>query len=397
MTQFKKLSVILLLLFYSSAVFAAPEELKESSLPLPQDLRPLSVIRILILKDKWSLKIQTPASYKLTDKAGNLLLSGKQLKLTEIKPLPKGIQVGSKQLEVNAIRITSPYEIKIGKYAYMGIIEIMKHYKSGKLMVVNEISLEEYLKGVLPREVNPNWPLDALKAQAVASRTYAIFHIIKSKNNPWALSSDVRGQVYRGSNVNHELSDAAVDSTRGQILTYQNAVFPAFFHATCGGATTSIQNVWNYKIHPSMQSVSCPFCKGTIHYKWDAKYTPIEIETRLAKEGYKVPGVKMIVADQIDESGRAGIFRVTGKNGTVIVPSNIFRMAMDPFRFKSTHLRTLERVGQHFVFRGTGWGHGVGLCQYGAKNQGKIPRHYKEILSHYYPMSELSFLPVENV
>jgi len=278
-------------------------------------------------------------------------------------------------------------EVEIENRKYHNVIQLLKN-PARSLTVVNEIDVEDYLKGVLPWESNPDWPKEALKAQAVVSRTYAIFKNIENRDFPFTLSADVGSQVYSGKSIEHPLSNQAIADTRGEILTHNGKIFPAFFHSTCGGKTTRADYQWKIEPHPSLKGVECPFCVGSKYDAWKAEFSVSEVQNLLAKKGYALEGLEMITPDKLDESERPRFFVIRHAQGSLRLSANGFRLALGPDRIRSTKIR-VEKKGDRFLFKGRGWGHGVGMCQWGAKHLAELGYRYTDILRYYYPRSEI--------
>ncbi len=392
---FQRASFFLLLFVsvFSVAGNSAPE-IKKSELPLPAQGEDYDLIRVLVQKDSESLMIETDAPYQLFDERGALLFQGSRIVATRVSSTEDGIQIGRQAFKTNLIRVQiQEGEIIVGRRAYHHSLDIIRDDK-GRLKAISELSLEEYLKGVLPVEASPAWPMNVLKAHAIVSRTYALFSMLENPDRRYAVSADVSSQVYGGLGTHSPATDAAVDATRGQILTYKGKIFPAYFHSTCGGHTARADKVWTIQKHPCLMGVKCDFCRGSKNYRWDTQFTLKQIEARLKKNGFNVAGVTGLAAQNAkDESGRVMYFDVTDSKGVKRISSNGLRMFLSPSHFKSTLITSTKRVGTAYYFQGKGWGHGVGLCQYGAKKLAELGYNYKQILSFYYPQSSITTFP----
>lgn len=363
-------------------------KVKKTSLEIPSEMA-ASRVRVALFYEKKEINLSIPASFEIQElKEETPLAQGASLPVTAVRFDASGIRMGGKLYEVPGLRIVSGNrEIQVNNRNYRDVIQVLKN-PMGSLTVVNELDLEDYLKGVLPSEMNAQWPEEALKAQAVASRTYAVFKNIENQDFPFALSADVASQVYRGKASEHPAASRAVDKTKGEILVYRGKVFPAFFHSTCGGRTTRADYQWKVESHPSLQGIECTFCRGSNVYAWKADFTAPEIQSLLSKKKYPVSGIKSIAVEDIDLSGRPRFFSVKHTGGKLSIQANDFRVALGADRFKSTKVR-IDREGGRFIFTGRGWGHGVGLCQYGAKRLAELGYGYEDILRYYYPDSEI--------
>jgi stage II sporulation protein D len=241
----------------------------------------------------------------------------------------------------------------------------------------------------LPWEANPKWPSEALKAQAVVSRTYALFRAIEKKDEWIHLAADVKSQVYAGKSSEKPQTSEAVDATRGQILTYRGKIFPAYFHSTCGGGTTNAESIWDVEKHPVLQGVKCNFCVDSKHYSWQITIPRQQIEAHLKKHGLSVSGIQKITPSHLDAHGRARSFVIEHAQGKTEIRANDFRLWLNPAVLKSTFIRSIHPTGDSFIFRGRGWGHGAGLCQYGMKGLAELGYTYRQILEYYYPGAEI--------
>jgi stage II sporulation protein D len=367
-------------------------QVKKSSFKIPEDPAVLSTVRVALFYEKPEIQIGVPGPYEMTGVPGEeTLAQGTFLSPTPIRADRSGIRVGSRLYPLDGLRITSQKgEFQIEKKNYGDAIQVLKN-PLGSLTVVNEIDIEEYLKGVLPSEMKALWPEEALKAQAVVSRTYAVFKNIENKDFPFTLGSGTGSQVYGGKGVEKQAASRAVDRTRGEILTSRGKVFPAFFHSTCGGRTTRAEYQWKIEPHPSLEGVECNFCRNSPFYQWKAEYSGSEVRNLLAKKKFSVSRIRSIAPSDFDLSGRPRSFEVRHDQGTLKVPANDFRLAVGADRLRSTRFNVTKN-GDQFVFHGRGWGHGVGLCQFGAKRLAELGYNYRQILHYYYPESDLQNL-----
>lgn len=361
---------------------------KKTSLDFPKEENQLPLIKISVLDSAAEITVSTDGPFRVKDGAGYALFHGDKLNPTLLQAQPTGVQFGPQIFKRMPLIIESDGGLKIGKTTYRHALEIWNE-KNKTLSVINEIKIEDYIQGVLPHEVNPHWGMEALKAQAVASRTYALFKAIENKDNRFALSKNVLSQVYGGKNSEHELTNQAVKLTRGQVLTYKGKIFPGYFHSTCGGTTTRADYNWSVEEHPSLKGVKCDFCRESKHFRWTAEMSLKEMEKALKKQGLSVFGLKKIATADIDESGRARNFLITDSKGKKKLPANDLRVWVDPFKLKSTLISSIDITGDKAMIRGKGWGHGVGLCQYGIKKLAELGYSYENILEHYYPRSEI--------
>ena len=296
-----------------------------------------------------------------------------------VKKEGSGISVGG--MILRSLKITSPGFVQINGKGYRGHLEV---YPSDKgLLVVDEMLLEHYLVGLINCEISSQWPLEAVKAQAVVARTFALFQKQARKNLLYHLESTVYDQVYGGSDIEDSRAVLAVEETRGEVVSYNGKIIQAFFHSSCGGHTEASEHVWSDKV-PYLQGVECTYCMKSPSVLWEQALTPKKIETLLRAAGYNVTDLQRIQVKSRYPSGRIEYLEVVSANGTVTIPAVAFRKIVGYGVIRSTNFE-VKLVDNDFVFVGTGYGHGVGLCQWGAKQRAEDGFSYREILSYYYP------------
>ena len=272
---------------------------------------------------------------------------------------------------------------------YRGAL-VVRSVEGDRVTVVNELSIDDYLKGVLPREVIVTWPDQALRVQAVASRTYLASHLGSHSKQGFDLCSEVHCQVYGGMAKEHPKTNDAVESTRDQVLVYGGKPISAFFHSHCGGSTEQVQPVWGPANKPYLPRKKCGYCKANPRYTWSLSLRGEEILSALrAKTAVKGAKLKTLRVKKKSMSGRTQTITVVTDAGTYDLSGNEFRIALHPEKIRSTLWTEFKRHGDGYQFQGKGWGHGVGMCQWGAKGQAEAGRDYRDILDFYYPHSEL--------
>lgn len=264
---------------------------------------------------------------------------------------------------------------------------IIIYAKNSRLTVINELDIESYLFGILPKEVNPAWPEESLKAQAVVSRTYALRNLRKHEKDGFDICDQTHCQVFGGKESEDNRSNNAVEATNGEVLLYNGQMAQSLFHASCGGHTENPNNVWSWECKTPEYLEGCKdkYCQNSPHQYWKNKIYADYIKLKLNKAGYNVGVISKIKLSGTSRSGRTKILKIKHSKGELKIAAAKFRMAVDPWQIRSTYLKNISKSGNAFIFSGLGWGHGVGLCQWGAKEMGEKGRDYKEILEHFYP------------
>lgn len=249
----------------------------------------------------------------------------------------------------------------------------------GRLQLINVLPLEDYLAAVLGSEMPVSFPAEALKAQAVAARTYALQKKLEAYGSAFHLGSSVLHQVYAGMDREDPRTRAAVSATRGQVLTFELAPIEAYFHASCGGRTESGAAALQRNL-PYLKPVDCP-CSALPASRWSAQVTAAEMEAALRFEPAGLRTASRTATGRVSRVS-AGAHSLDGAQ---------LRQRLGYTRIKSLSFE-MERTGGGFRFSGRGYGHGAGLCQWGAKALADGGKGYQEILGHYYPGAELQQL-----
>ncbi|MBU9889527.1 MAG: SpoIID/LytB domain-containing protein, partial [Candidatus Omnitrophica bacterium] len=287
MRSFSVRTVLLLLgVCCGAGVVFAAAPLKDLSLPWPQNLQDYRKIRILVSKNKAAVQVSCKDSYEVWDDRGRLVFKGADLPGATVKPAASGLQWWKQSVETRFFLLrTQGAGIRVGQVGVFRDTVFVYKNSAGKLDIINELKIDDYLKGVVPFEGNPKWSMESLKAQAIVSRTFALTRMMERHGQEYDVMSGVFSQVYAGKKIEDERTNEAVEVTRGQVLTYNKKLFPAYFHSTCGGATTAADLVWPVKPHPALRGVECRFCQKAPHYKWESKVQPSEIKAKLAQHG----------------------------------------------------------------------------------------------------------------
>ena len=256
--------------------------------------------------------------------------------------------------------------------------------RGNTVLVVNVVDVESYLRGVVPVEMQANWPIEALRAQAVAARTYTMANL--DAGAPFDVCATSDCQVYRGVGIEHARTDQAVLDTAGQVLTFGGAYARTFYHADSGGVIASSAEVWGMSI-PYLSAFRDVASDGP-HARWDVRLDPTVVGAQLAASGHHVGSVHRVRVLSYSESGRVSSFEVVGSAGRVTLQGLSARLQARAWGLKSTRF---EMVGDLAV-RGWGWGHGVGMSQYGARALALSGYGYGQILGFYYPDTHLQRL-----
>ncbi len=351
-------------------------------LPLVGISQDSPLIKVKILEGK-VVKVGATGFYQIKGEAKNCSLSPCSILL---RATSKGIKFDSKiwGKKIWIIPQKDSFCIANGR-RYRGKILILQ--KSGILEIINQLPLEDYLYGVIKWEIDPNWPFASVAAQAVAARTYAFKKISDSSNEDYHLVDEVKHQVYGGVESEDPLARIAVDLTRGEILIFQGEPIEAYYYACCGGYTASSFDVWGEDL-PYLQAISEKFCTESPHYHWRFSIKAQELKKILERKGLIIEEINQIEVVNWDKGERVRKLAIDSSKGEIHLAGTEFRRLVGPNKIKSTRFK-VEKKGNYFIFIGKGWGHGVGMCQWGAKAMAEKGYSVNEILKFYYPGTEI--------
>ncbi|MDF2874285.1 MAG: SpoIID/LytB domain protein [Sporomusa sp.] len=382
-------------------------------------------LRVGILTNQPSVQISANANYDLVDtgagkklasfRAGDRITIGMQDGVLVIN----GAAITAKGIDVVVKKDDALYYIEqlvqVNKRRYRGDLSIHRTAGKAGLTVVNTLPVEQYLYGVIKNEISPEWPLEAVKAQAVAARTYAMANYNKHKADGFDVCSTTDCQVYGGRESEAPRSLEAVNATRGLVLLYNGKLITAYFHSSSGGYTENSENVWLASL-PYLRGVA-DFDQNCPAFKWEKKLTIAEFNQAISKAGYNIGSLQAIELSPLGNppvtstdrgvSGRVKTVRLLGASGSVQVSGTKMRSMLDlksalfDINLTATVPKTVLPAyspNTHFIngnptdfimVTGFGWGHGVGLSQWGAKamaekDQPGNTEYFKEILKHYY-------------
>ena len=285
----------------------------------------------------------------------------------------------------NVSIFTSKGFVKLRKSKYCGKL-ILIPKEDGRFSILEEIGIEEYLPGVVEGEMPMMWNDDALQAQVIAVRTYVIYKTKIKTNALYHINK--LDLAYKGSYMNQAKTKEIVNKTRGTVMVYDWKLFPGYFHSTCGGHTEDINLVFNLKSIPPLSGVDCGYCSNSKYYHWKKRLGRNEIQNKLNATKSKVKRIRNILTEQIGPGGHCSTIKIEHTGGTKRVNANDFRLIIGPNNLRSTSF-SIKNSGSTFVFEGRGWGHGVGLCQYGTQNMAKSGFRWYDILRYYYPEIDL--------
>lgn len=337
-----------------------------------------SALTVTPLVSKMQLRTESSKAYPL-----------KAAEPVEIRWQNGSFLVGTEKLKgerlqlAPAVALPDDAHFALAGRSYRGILEILA--KKGGLTAVNLVPLDDYLLSVVPEEMPTDWPAEALKAQSVAARSFALHNRDRHGADGFDLCTTTHCQVYTGVGAEKTASTAAIKATEGEVLFYGTEPIDALFHTDSGGMTENSENVWGSFV-PYLRAVKDTPAKTM---PWTKEVPAAVFEQKLAAKGHKVGKVRSLVLSNLQigkaaadrtASGRVKTMTVKGTKGTASLTGNELRSM---FGLKST-LFDVKLQGSKVVFAGFGFGHGLGISQWGAKRLAADGMKYGDILHHYY-------------
>ncbi|MGD0079011.1 MAG: SpoIID/LytB domain-containing protein [Sedimentisphaerales bacterium] len=378
------------------------------------EIEPKFEVRVLLAGDVNRCTIKCPGGFSVQGAAGNTMVPDTIFSDTtlsmDINVLGDEISIGGRNFATRELTIL-PDGGQIFIFdgtAYRGKLIIKGNVDGLTFDAVNIVPLEPYLAGVVGSEMPDYWEPEALKAQAIAARTYCLYNKAKfGLRRDWDVMKTTASQVYRGIRAESPMVWKAVNQTSGQILVCRQPsgneeIFPTYYSSSCGGHTEDAKNVFGDDLEP-LRGVVCPFCKNIAKpnvFFWPmAQFARDEVTLELQQKYPQLAGLGDItgiaVSKQSDypDFSRSTMVKLTGSSGASdFLRAEDLRLTIDPSgnKIRSTICKIIL-MGDRWVFSaGRGFGHGVGLCQCGAEGMARQGKSAVEILSYYYPGSKLT-------
>ena len=364
------ISILFFCVFQGKTVFASSEP----------------IIRVLISKNN-NIRIRSDKSIPLTIEGKSF--SSKKIKGLTLKNVKnrtilyfdknKQKKYDLKSNQQFQVRSPDGRGIWVGQKRFPGKLNLL--LIDSEILVVNVLGIEKYLSSVVGSEMPTKWPMEALKAQAIASRTYAL----KQKGNSlFDIDSTQKNQVYNGLESRTYKTIRAVKSTRSLVLTYKNKLINALFHSSSGGMTENSQDVWKNK-YPYLSSVK-DFDKDNPKLRWQKKFSDKELTNLFPKIG----GLKNIEILNISSTGRVKNLKLIGADGSETISGVDLRKRLGlnsnfmRFKFFEEESNNKFPIKKSLIVFGWGSGHGVGMSQWGAKYMANKGQKAEKILKHFY-------------
>lgn len=375
-------------------------------------------VRVLLEENKSEFSISAEESFAiecLKDGEQSIFYAAQPVKIsnqgTFVKVINhKGNLIADNLNEINVLPRGNNNRLIALEKKYRGILRFLPD--GGNVKLINIIYMEDYLRGVVPPELGKRneSEIEAVKAQAVAARTYAMAHLKQYSNQPYDMKSSIIDQVYGGSSVELKIVNRAIDETAGQVLYSQDKYVNAYYHSTCGGMTDNIEQVWDRKESPYLKAVKDDdACSWSKYFRWKEHFTEQQIRNRIEQylssdrgKDLRIEKIKDIKIIGRTPGGRVSLMKVTTENDIykfqkdrirwvlgrtsnpdLILPSDNFDVHIT--QGKDGYIKAV-------TFEGKGYGHGVGMCQCGAIGLSRQGWAFDKILKRYYTDVEIKKL-----
>src|SRR5262245_46554172 len=318
----------------------------------------------------------------------------------------EGLRVGTRIHQESSLRLTSGTDggFELGGIHYRGDLLVLRdddrETRTPRITLVNDVDLEDYLRGVVGKEMSLSRGEEALKAQVVAARTYALYEakmktLATVKGEKFDLYDDERSQVYGGREKETPAAIRLVDETRGQFVVFASRLVKTFFSSTCGGHTEpAVLVLGEGEDIPPLRGAPCGYCTESKYYSWKAEFNRLELARKIwgPTTQAKVKTVRVTKTLPGGHAQEVGIMVEKGVKEHLLEANGGFRRRIDPRLIRSTLWDSIETVDDRIVITGRGWGHGAGMCQYGAYKMADLGRTSDQILRHYFPQADVKTL-----
>jgi stage II sporulation protein D len=364
-------------------------------------------IRVLLFDNIKKCRLQSAAGFHAAGNKADIKADfAKKAGKVDVEIKNNNITIADIQFGKSAnLNSNAPYAFEINGKWFRGNLKLYIN-ENKTITIINSLPMEAYLYGVIAAEMPAYWQTEALKAQTIASRTYAAF--IKKrfgKNRTYDVKKTQANQVYKGVAAENARIRKVVDITAHKMLFTtvdgKYSIFPAYFSSVCGGHTEKSSEVFGDKYEP-LSGTNCPFCEKNARaglYNWKTVSFPVKQVRNKLLQKYpnlrqigKITDIKPRRQSRYNDFSRITSVKITGENDkTAVIRGEDLRLSIDPTgrKIKSAAFNLDLKNGAFVFSSGRGFGHGVGLCQYGAQQMARQGFNAKQILRHYYPGAEI--------
>lgn len=347
-------------------------------------------LRVAIEEDAARVQIGSSTNAMVKNSAGQTLGELPSMDGFAAQPVAGGIALSQWRAGQIWIEPTNDGYIWISDRWYRGRVLLVP--TEDGLTAINYVDLEHYLYSVVGGEMPPSWPMEALKSQAVAARSYALYHREKTADRIYDLGDTTAWQVYRGIEDEYLSTQRAVNETAGQVLTHDGQIIQAVFHSSSGGHTENVEDIWLQPL---------PYLRGVPDFDFQApvfEWTKIVSAEQIKNAIPDIGNILSLIAEQTTPQGRIVSMNVIGDKGEKKMTGKQLRKALD---LRSTLFTvspqpdTADKADSapvSFAIKGRGFGHGLGMSQYGANGLARRGYNYQQILQHYYTDTSVAII-----
>jgi len=346
------------------------------------------LIRVLILRDISSVKVTSEGMNLYDLKSGQPFFKNRKY-TSLIFERDSGARVRLRGQNLSAPGFLVEWvgnPLEINSRSYRDQVRVLPG-PNRDLWVINVLPLEDYLVGLINFEISSQWPMEAVKAQVIAARTYAFFQRRNRAGEPYDVDSGVSDQVYGGTGKEDARSRRAMEETRGELILHEGNPIFSVYSACCGGKTESGEYMWSAGF-PYLRSMECAYCLDSPHFLWNYSIDGERLASALGSGTVSGPRVLGVEIEERSPSRRVLRLWIQSENSRRLIPGKDFRRLLGYDQLRSTNFILTEKEGV-FQFSGLGWGHGVGFCQWGARGMADAGMDYRTILKSYYQGVEI--------
>ncbi|MBN2497588.1 MAG: SpoIID/LytB domain-containing protein [Deltaproteobacteria bacterium] len=337
-------------------------------------------VRLALFEGRQRVRVQGRQLMLMDGDVRDILLRGRNEPIL-LSRGRSGIRCDALKSEPRSVLLRAAGAIRIDGRSLVGELEVRA--EPAGLLVINRLPLDRYLVGLVGAEMSDSWPLEALKAQAVAARTYFLHRRLAREHAPYDLSASTLDQVYRGIEREGERTRRAVRETAGLVLTHGMLPAEALFHACCGGRTHAAEEVFGQAV-AYLVSVEDPDCSACPKRRWKRELPISHLVRKLVAGGWKGKLREL-------RSGSEGEIVLVGERRSLRLDRRELRRVLGEKEIPSPFF-TWRASGDRLLIEGRGSGHGVGLCQWGARGMALRGAGFRDILRRYYPGCEIKRL-----
>lgn len=396
-------SMALLNLWLCVQPYAASTE--EDAVPSPRSSVPN--VRVLLRGDEGGSSIRVSGPYRVVPPEDwRILAQGESLETSDVKATADGIQIGGRAFPLQEV-VVEPIEsgsLWHNDQRYRGKL-LLSRRDNDRVNAINVVSLEDYLASVINGEMPETFPPAARQAQIIAARTYTLYQMKTfGLGRDYDVFSSTRSQMYRGVEYLDQQGQAMLaetaasrklaNDTQGVVLLYQDRIFCSYYSAVCGGHSLDGRSVFR-DATPPLLGVACEDCSDAVNYRWEKFVDRTKFQKNVADylraQGEDLGHLKSV---EVEEPilGSMSEVTISGEQGSLEISTDTLRRAVLADASLPSAMFSIEVEANQIRIQGRGWGHGVGMCQWGARHQAELGHSAAEILQHYYPNTTLGWV-----